>query len=66
MGKGGKQEGLIFQGPKGSAPIGLITIVEEREKFKDEDPRDEMRRLGFDVSAPMQDHWRGTPGFQPG
>lgn len=47
-------------------PIGRVTLVEPGEKFKDEDPREQWRRLGIDVGEPMQDAWRGRPGFSPG
>ena len=48
------------------SPIGKIVLVEPGEKFKDEDPREMWRRLGIDQPEPMQDAWRGKPGFSPG
>lgn len=42
-------EGLIFQGPKGTPPIGKVTLVEEREKFRDEDHLEYLRRMGCEV-----------------
>ncbi len=50
-------DGLIFQGPKGSPPIGKITIVEQSERFRDEDPIEAMRREGIDIPRPMADAW---------
>ena len=47
-------------------PIGHITLVEPGEKFKDEDPREQWRRLGIEQPEPMADAWRGHPGFSPG
>ncbi len=51
-------EGLIFQLPKGTPPIGKITIVEEREKFRDEDHVEALRRSGLEIMGPMSDAWR--------
>jgi len=51
-------EGYIFQGPKGTPPIGKITICEEGEKFRDEDPLAAMRAQGIDAPDPQQDKWR--------
>ena len=49
-GRGNRRiDGLIMQGPKGSPPIGRITIVEEREKFIEEDHFESLRRLGCQV-----------------
>ncbi len=47
--RGRKIDGLIFQGPKGSPPIGKITLVQEDEKFKDEDHVAMLRALGCDL-----------------
>ncbi len=51
-------DGLIFQGPKGSHPIGKITLCQENEKFKDEDPIAAWRALGVPVLGPMPNGWR--------
>lgn len=42
-----KIDGSIHQGPRDSAPIGRITLVEEGEKFRDEDHREMIARLGW-------------------
>lgn len=42
-----KIEGMIHQGNLQSPPIGRVTIVEEREKFSEEDHREMIRRLGW-------------------
>lgn len=48
VGSGGRKvDGEIFQGPPGSPPIGRITLVEEGEKFAEEDHREMIRRLGW-------------------
>jgi hypothetical protein len=40
--------GYVFRGPKGSAPVGTITRVEEHERIPDVDPHD--ARDFFDLS----------------
>jgi hypothetical protein len=32
------KNGFVFQGPRGDAPIGTITLVREGERFRDDDP----------------------------
>lgn len=53
-------DGFIFQGPKGSPPIGKLTICQPDEKFKDEDPIAYWRSLGVPVHEPMSSAWRET------
>lgn len=50
-------EGLIFQGPKGSPPIGKITICREGEKFADRDHTESLRALGCEVQGASRDGW---------
>lgn len=50
--EGRKIEGMIHQGDRTSPPIGKITIVEEREKFRDEDPSEMIRRYGWRSPVP--------------
>lgn len=51
-GKGTRKiEGMIHQGARDTAPIGRLTIVEEREQFEDEDPRAMARRLGWRTAS---------------
>lgn len=47
-GRGNRRiEGVIMQDRgKGPEPIGKITLVEQGERFKDEDPRAEWARIG--------------------
>lgn len=42
-----KIEGMIHQGARDTAPIGRITLVEERERFLDEDHLAMIKRLGW-------------------
>lgn len=53
-------DGLIFQGPKGSHPIGKLTLCQQNERFPDEDPINYWRRLGVPIDAPMHSAWRET------
>jgi hypothetical protein len=53
-------EGYIFQGPKGSPPIGKITLVEERERFADRDHVEQMRAEGIEVGEATRDGWRSA------
>jgi len=51
-------EGLILQGPKGSPPVGKITICRESEKFAERDHVEELRALGCQVAGRTRDAWK--------